>query len=246
MSRQVYRIMTDSTTAADNPANVALVAGYTDGRYANLTALRKRYPHATIVTITVFGQGDADVVDRETGDASAATAAGWALGRAHAGAHPTIYLSVSQLRPVMLACQHVGLGAGDVSFWTAHYTGQSHMCSANCWKPYGALPFTPNIVATQYDDKGPQGQHYDRSLVAAYWPGVDPAPAPARDGTKLSAGTRRDAQQAITLLTGINTAVGRRDKRKTHITDGKDRQLLRHLAQTCDAAAKAVLDAVKL
>lgn len=208
-SRALLRFMTDSTTAADNPSSGTIVAGYVDGLYANVPALHKRYPHGTVVTITVNGRDDADVVDQENGDASPVTAAVWVRSQRKDGKHPTVYCSVAELRAVIAAMHAIGLCPDDASFWTAHYGTGAHMCTAaRCWAQYGELAFTPRIVATQYDDKGPKGQHYDRSEVAAYWPGIDPDPIPILKPTRspLSPRMRILAPRATRLCRHIANA----------------------------------------
>ena len=49
MKRTLY----DSTTATDLPKAATMVAGYVDGLYKTVDALRARFPKAQIVTITV-------------------------------------------------------------------------------------------------------------------------------------------------------------------------------------------------
>lgn len=171
-----FRSGDDSVTAADLPHGVEIYPAYVDGLYANVKAVRKRFPHALVPTITVNGQNKADIVDQENGDATpAGAAAAVKAGRVH-----TIYCSVSQIAANATALHKLGLGP-NIPIWTAHYTGKPHICTEKtCWEQYGwRLPFKPLIVGTQYDDKGPKGEHYDRSLFVDYWPGVDPKPKPA-------------------------------------------------------------------
>lgn len=84
------RLMYDSTTASDIPADAEIVAGYVDGRYAWSDADWARFPNAVKVRISVFGSLDADVLDVEPSDATPADAAVWVaqknarqIGRAH-------------------------------------------------------------------------------------------------------------------------------------------------------------------
>jgi hypothetical protein len=160
---RALRKMTDSTTASDNPKDDVIVAGYVNGLYANVDQLRRRYPHARIVTITVNSQADADVIDCEDGDANPSSSAVWAKRQVARGKHPTIYCSLAVVPHVLAACKEQGLKwHRDFEIWQAHYDGVAKL-------PRG-------FVAKQYNDHGPQGQHYDVSVVAAYWPGVDPKP----------------------------------------------------------------------
>lgn len=173
-----YRAADDSVTATDLPAGLPIYPAYVDGRYANAGQVRRAHPHALVPTITVNGRDPANVVDQENGDATPSTAAAWVKRRIRRGEHPTEYFSVASLLANLRELHARGIGPGDVSFWTAHYTGVPHICDKKCWAPYGwgPLPFEPHIVGTQYDDKGAHGEHYDRSLFLTYWPGVDPAP----------------------------------------------------------------------
>lgn len=155
------RTMYDSVNVAAIPANATMVAGYVDGRYQTVPALRQRFPHAKVVTITVFGEPGAQVADCERGDLTPAQAAQWAKSERLAGRHPTIYCSASPWPSVQQAVRDVGLDpAHDVSWWIAAY---DHSTSI----PNGA-------VAHQFTDPGP----YDVSSVLDYWPGVDPTPSP--------------------------------------------------------------------
>lgn len=203
-----FRSADDSVTADDLPAGLPIYPAYIDGRYANVQAIRKAHAKALVPTITVNGADPADIVDQENGDATPATAAHWTLGRIHAGKHPTEYFSVSALRANLVALHALGVGPGDVSFWTAHYTSVEHICNAkDCWAQYGwgALPFVPHIVGTQYDDKGAHGEHYDRSVFLPHWPGVDPAaPKPPKPAPRSFTTEETQGLEATTsFLAGI-------------------------------------------
>jgi hypothetical protein len=153
------RVMYDSVTLANCPTDGQLYACYVDGAYANKAEAIRRFPGKRIVLITVTGSTlNAHVADVETGDLSPASGASWAKRRKAAGYFPTLYCNTSTRPAVEAACHAVGLTVGrDVWIWEAHYDGVA------------TLP--PNTVAKQYlgDYHG-----YDKSVVAAYWPGVDP------------------------------------------------------------------------
>lgn len=154
------RAMYDSVTAARLPTSAALVAAYTDGRYANEAAVRKQCPHATVVRITVRGNPGAHVVDCEPGDVTPAGAAQWAVVELKAGRRPTIYCNLSTWPAVQHEVSRRGI-AGQVSYWIAHYDGKAEMI--------------PGAVAKQYIER--KDQNLDYSIAADYWPGVDPVPA---------------------------------------------------------------------
>lgn len=159
------RTMYDSTNIADIPAHADMVAVYVDGAYRNHDQARQRFPNAKIVTITVNGGSTADVIDCEAGDATPAGAAAWAKRMITQGRHPTIYCSASPWPTVKAAVRREGIKAGQVSWWIAQYDGHAQI-------PAGA-------VAKQYlGSPGNSPGHYDVSVVADYWPGVDKPPAP--------------------------------------------------------------------
>ena len=59
--------MYDGVTVANWPPNVTEGLVYTDGRYANATAARARFPNATFQTISAVGQVPAMWIDCEPG-----------------------------------------------------------------------------------------------------------------------------------------------------------------------------------
>lgn len=173
------RTMFDAVTVADIPADATMVAGYVDGRYANLPEMRIRFPRALVVSVTVAG-GDADVLDVENGDASPAQAPGWIA------AHPSgsLYCNASTLPAVRAAFGDRPLPP----IWLADYDGD------------------PTIPACAVAKQYASNDYYDTSSAADYWPGVDPAPTPVEDNMPLTAA---DAQLVVhTLLESALPDVG--------------------------------------
>ena len=159
------RTMYDTVNADRLPADARLVAAYVDGLYANEAAVRARCPHATVVTITVFGHSDAHVIDCEAGDATPPQAAAWAKAQIAKGHKPTIYCNLTAWPMVKAEVAKAGIPAGAVSYWVARYDGKAEMI--------------PGAVAKQYQER--TDQNLDYSIAADYWPGVDPTPpAPAK------------------------------------------------------------------
>jgi nucleoid-associated protein YgaU len=157
------RKMYDSVTVADLPDTAAMVAGYVDGHYKNIDAIRRRFPHAVVVGIaTRASTNDGIVLDVEPGDATAQEAVGWVVRRRHAGHDPSVYCAASEWNAVRAAF-HVA-GVAEPHYWIAQWDGNPQI-------PAGA-------IAKQYRNAKP-GEHYDVSSVHAYWPGVDMKPAPA-------------------------------------------------------------------
>ena len=160
------RTLYDAVTSSNIPAGASLVAGYADGLYANVSQMRARFPHATVVTIAVSHLTRAQVADVETGDMTPAQALFWATVTMHdvPNGELTLYANTSTWPSIKAAfhAAHVALP----QWWAAHYTGVPHM--------------EPGSVATQYADPGP----YDLSQVAEFWPGVDPKPVPPKPQPK--------------------------------------------------------------
>jgi hypothetical protein len=154
------RTMFDAITVADIPADATMVAGYIDGHYANLPEMQARFPHATVVSVTVTG-GDADVLDIENGDATPQDAPGWI----DAHPHGSLYCDESTWPAVQAA-----FGSRPLPpIWVAAYDGD---------------PTVPAYaVAKQYASNSA----YDTSSVSAYWPGVDPVPTPPEETMPLTA-----------------------------------------------------------
>ena len=156
------RTMYDSVNPGHIPTNATMVAGYADGTYANIPAMKARFPHATIVSIAVKWTTRAQVLDVESGNASPAQAVQWCTQTmADKSNHElTVYCSVSDWPQVRAAFKTAGVT--EPNYWVAAYDG-------NATVPAGA-------IAKQYlgDYQG-----YDKSVVADHWPGVDSAPAPS-------------------------------------------------------------------
>jgi hypothetical protein len=155
--------MYDSITAVDIPATAQMVAGYVqdDPSFGWSDADWARFPTAVKVRIATRAWiNDGHVLDVETGDATPAQAPGWAQMRRAAGVDPTVYCNASTERAVRAAFDAAGVPQPD--YWTAHYDNVP------------TLP--PGSVAKQYINDPISGGHYDLSVVADYWRGVDPVP----------------------------------------------------------------------
>lgn len=154
------RIMFDGITASALPVGAVMVAGYVDGHWPDAPALAERFPHALLVRIAVSAStNDGVVLDVETGDATPEEAVNWVLARRHAGVEPSVYCGEAAWSSVKAA-----FSTHDVPqphYWVAQYDNVAVL-------PVGA-------IAKQF--KSTPG--WDESVVADYWPGVDPAPIPA-------------------------------------------------------------------
>jgi hypothetical protein len=154
------RVMYDgiASDAKAIPTTTAFVAGYVDGHYAWSAADWARFPHSVHIGIAVRSTtNDGIVLDCEPGNATPAEAVDWVVMRRKAGVDPTVYCGQSSWPSVKAAFAHAGIAAPH--WWVARYDDDPTI-------PAGA-------VAKQWKSTA----DWDESSVAAYWPGVDPAPA---------------------------------------------------------------------
>jgi len=160
------RIMYDAVTPANIPTSAVMVAGYVDGLYKWTAADWARFPNAVHVPIAVFASTNAGVcLDIEARNATPAQAPGWVKRRRAAGVDPSTYCSYGDLGHTwaLVVNEFHRQGVPEPHYWVAGYPG----CGQSLY---------PGSVAHQWIDDGP----YDRSVVADYWPGVDPAPTPPK------------------------------------------------------------------
>jgi hypothetical protein len=156
--------MLDGVNAGEVPAGAAIYAGYVDGNWQSLTALTVAHPGALHVSICVSATGDARVLDVEKGDATPEQAPGWTERQRAAGnAYPVVYCNEKQSWPAVKTA-FTAQGVEPPLYWVAAYVDDPTKVPAI---PDGA-------IGLQYYDYG----GYDASVVADYWPGLDPAPAP--------------------------------------------------------------------
>lgn len=174
------RLMFDSVSPSGIPADAAMVAGYVDGVYANVPAMRARFPHATVVQVAVSASYPAArgvVLDVESGDATPSQAVAWCRAYAGPNSDLTVYCDSSTWPTVRAA--FAAAGVSEPNYWVADYDGDPTI-------PAGA-------VAKQYATN----DYYDTSSVSSYWPGVDPVPTPVEDDVPL---TSADAQLVVKTL----------------------------------------------
>ncbi len=149
--------MYDGVDAGRLPVTAQLVGGYVDGNYRWSDADWARFPHSVKVRIAVFSStNDGHVLDVEPGNATPAQSVDWVLLRRRAGADPTVYMNSSTWATVRSAFR--SRGVAEPHFWVAQYDNSAVI-------PSGA-------IGKQYYNNDSLG--YDLSVVADYWPGVDP------------------------------------------------------------------------
>jgi hypothetical protein len=165
----MVRYMYDSTVPTDIPTFVQMVAGYIDGDYGRWDESDwNRWPDTAKVRIARRTYtDDGDVLDVEYGiptvwpltDASVREGiVNWVRRRRTAGKHPAIYCNeLNDWAPVRDI--FIRAGVAQPLYWVARYNGVAQI-------PAGA-------IARQYANPPLTGEHYDLSVVADYWPGVD-------------------------------------------------------------------------
>lgn len=160
--------MADSVTVANLPVGFDLYGAYLDGAYANYEQAVARFTASKVVGIAVFPTTNAGIVgDCESGDMTPLTAVTWVVMRRKSGADPTIYCSEAAWQAVQLA--FCWAGVPEPHYWIAAYPGNGQQLYAGA-------------VAHQWIDHGP----YDESIVADYWPGVDPPPSNVKEADMIA------------------------------------------------------------
>ena len=155
------RTMYDAIYPANIPTDAQMVAGYVDGHWAWTAAEWALFPNAVKVRIAVFpSTNDGHCLDIEVGDATPAQGPAWVVMRRNAGIDPSVYCNTATWPAVRAA--FAAAQVAEPHYWIAAYPGNG----PNLY---------PGSVAHQYANPGP----VDISVVADYWPGVDPAPTSA-------------------------------------------------------------------
>jgi hypothetical protein len=176
----------DAAAIAAQAVSGDLVAGYVDGLYAWSAAQRNGLRAGVLwVPIAVFATtNDGRVLDCERGNCTPAQSVDWVLMRRGAGVDPSVYCNehdtVTGWPAVRAAFQ--ARGVPEPHYWVADYDGVAEI-------PVGA-------VAKQYADDLLLGRPWDLSIVADYWPGVDPAPI---DPPHTAAARRNDMHADLVL-----------------------------------------------
>jgi hypothetical protein len=153
------RIMRDSTNPYDIPLDgMDIVAGYIDGIYKWPAAGWTRFAGKKIARIACFSTTIAEILDVETGDATPQQAPPWAVLVRHQNIIPTIYCNRSNY--LQIHREFVVQNVSQPLYWVATLDGTK-------WLLIG------EVIACQYAGQNQTGGHYDESIVADYWPGVD-------------------------------------------------------------------------
>jgi hypothetical protein len=125
--RREPRVMFDDTTVSLIPRFARAVAGYVNGIYVTVPALRLRFKGRRIVTIAVNSLGRAHYLDIERGNATIADAPGWWERNKEHGARG-FYIAESEAADLVAHLEAHGIHRDEYVLWTAHYDGTRHIC----------------------------------------------------------------------------------------------------------------------
>jgi hypothetical protein len=141
--------MYDAVNVEQIPPGAKHVAGYVDG-YANVPALRKRFPRATVTTISIHGN-ISDVLDVEKGAATPESAPAWVARMRKRGRRPIVYISRASWLDIQAIFHHAQVK--EPFWWIADWTNVEHILDGS--------------VATQWTSKA---WAYDLSAVRDDFP----------------------------------------------------------------------------
>jgi hypothetical protein len=162
-------IMEDDVTTSQFTPGCAAYAGYYDGAYANMTAVRAYAASqgAKSFSYTVSGANPADAIDIEPGDASPSAAPGFYRLKGGKGVH--LYGGASWISQIVAAMSSAGIARSSYKIIAAHYIGP-HICGpSSCGYP--------QADATQFTDSY-AGRSLDATLCPSNFFGATPTPAP--------------------------------------------------------------------
>jgi hypothetical protein len=147
------------------PSGADAYAGYVDGIWVTVPALKARFPHTPILSLTVFPGVVADGADCEAGDLTVPQLAGWLRWRLDAGQYrPVGYAGAANMQAVLNAIAGQGIMRSSVRLWSAHYGAGKHICGpSTCGYP--------QADATQWTDRssGLGGSLVDESLLPSWF-----------------------------------------------------------------------------
>lgn len=160
--------MYDACNYTRPPRDAEMVAGYLNGGCRWPAQAFTYWEAARIVRIATNATMNAGaVLDVERGDATPNDAPGWCARARQRGQVPTVYTSQANVPAVLAACKLHGVAPPLI--WMAW------------WNGVASVP--PGCIAKQYANVDAKG--YDLSAVADYWPGVDPAPQPISEVSRV-------------------------------------------------------------
>jgi hypothetical protein len=220
------RTMYDSTSPWDVPRDAQLIAGYVDGRYRWPQEWWDLFPHSVHVRISAIGEEVAPVGDVEKGCIwPVGNAVPWVRRARAAGYDPTIYVNHDNDWGPCRAAFHAA-GEPEPHWWVARYDGVAIIPNGAIGKQY-AHPADP--PGSRPSGPWEVDKHYDVSVVADYWPGIDTGDdmepwqlvkaiedtkydtdndgTPDRSLVNIGIQTMWDGWEALTLLRDLKTQI---------------------------------------
>lgn len=162
------RTMYDSTSAASIPAGVTFAAGYDTGYDQGWPPEQWARFNPAVHICTRNDVDTGDVLDMESGAASPSDAVSWLRIRlASTGIWKSLYYSEFLDPQIQAELAAAGIPSAQVPKWVAWYNGNASLDD---------VAHIVGVVAKQYANSAISGGPYDLSVVANYWPGVDPPP----------------------------------------------------------------------
>jgi hypothetical protein len=168
--------MYDSIENGQFPPGAAAYAAYVDGglgNQPNYDWVVRAFPQARHLSIALFADHDAECLDVESGAASPSDIPGWRERQVRRGiARPVIYANAYTMQTSVLAVlSSAGIARASVRLWTAHYSGQAHICG-----PRSCEALSIPADATQWSNNA-LGRVLDQSLLLDNFFGTPAAPA---------------------------------------------------------------------
>lgn len=180
----------DDVTISLIPSNAAAVAGYVNGTYADMTALKARFPNAHILDIAVSASADATCLDIESGDATNSQAADWVKRQKSRGlAKPVLYTSAGNSQALIDTLASAGIPRSDYVLWSAHYTGSAHICGNDGYPVADGTQFTDTAMGRSLDES----EIDEQAFFGANTPSVPPKPTTVKEPSppKIPSGHQR-------------------------------------------------------
>lgn len=166
------RVMYDSVTVTEIPADARAAAGYVGGQWPTYTngTLRGQCPKARLVSIAVASSHDAECLDVEPGDATPADAPGW-VRRQHARGidRPAVYAAAGEMNSVLSALDSADIHPDEYRVFTAHTGAGKHLCGPGTC---GLIPVKAHATQWTFESGG---RNLDESVVRpGFWVGRKP------------------------------------------------------------------------
>jgi len=145
----------DAVNADQISPSYEYALAYIDGHWPTYDALRRRLPHCKLLTVATTPHDHAAILDVEAGDATELDAVGWVRdSHNRLMRHPTLYTSVANANSLVRLLAAAGLERPSYRLWTAHWTGEPHLCGYRCGlegRAAGATQFSPATKGRTYD-----------------------------------------------------------------------------------------------